>query len=78
MGNSKKGQGSAETGDPFAAFSEWTTEADENAYEHLRLTDEQLAEVRRRRADPNPKRLTLDEARRRLNRITARQGKDDA
>jgi len=30
------------------------------------LTDEQLAEVRRRRADPNPEYVTLEEARARL------------
>ena len=77
MGNSKKDQSAAGIGDPFAAFSEWTGEADQNAYEHLTLTDEQLAEVRRRRADPNPKRLTLEEARQRLSRLTARQEKDD-
>ncbi len=31
-----------------------------------RLTDEQVAEVNRRLADPNPKFLTLDEARERF------------
>ena len=31
-----------------------------------RLTDEQVEEVRRRRADPNPRRLTLDEFKERL------------
>jgi hypothetical protein len=34
----------------------------------LRLTDEQVAEVRRRLADPNPKFLTLDEVRERFAR----------
>ncbi len=37
---------------------------DESVY---RLTDEQVAEVRRR-ADPNPRRLTLDEFKERLRR----------
>ena len=39
--------------------------ADESAY---RLTDEQVEEVRRRQADPNPRRLTLDEFKERLRR----------
>ena len=39
--------------------------ADESAY---RLTDEQVGEVRRRQADPNPRRLTLDEFKERLRR----------
>ncbi len=34
-----------------------------------RLTDEQVEEVRRRRADPNAKRLTLDEFNERLRRL---------
>jgi DNA-binding PadR family transcriptional regulator len=38
---------------------------DESAY---RLTDEQVEEVRRRRADPNARRLTLDEFKERLRR----------
>jgi len=38
---------------------------DESVY---RLTDEQVEEVRRRRADPNPRRLTLDEFKERLYR----------
>ena len=37
--------------------------AEESAY---RLTDEQVAEVGRRLADPNPRRLTLDEFKERL------------
>jgi hypothetical protein len=37
--------------------------ADESVY---RLTDEQVEEVRRRQADPNPRRLTLDEFKERL------------
>lgn len=37
--------------------------ADESVY---RLTDEQVAEVRRRQANPNPRRLTLDEFKERL------------
>ena len=37
--------------------------SDESAY---RLTDEQVAEVGRRMADPNPRRLTLDEFKKRL------------
>jgi hypothetical protein len=39
--------------------------SDESLY---RLTDEQVAEVRRRQADPNPRRLTLDEFKERLRR----------
>ena len=39
--------------------------ADESVY---RLTDEQVAEVGRRLADPNPRRLTLDEFKERLRR----------
>jgi hypothetical protein len=37
--------------------------SDESAY---RLTDEQVAEVGRRLADPSPRRLTLDEFKERL------------
>lgn len=33
----------------------------------LRLTDEQVAEIRRRRANPNPKYISLAEARRRFD-----------
>lgn len=33
----------------------------------LRLTDEQLAEIRRRRADPNRKLVSHEEARARIN-----------
>ena len=33
-----------------------------------RLTDEQVEEVRRRRADPNARRLTLEEFKERLHR----------
>jgi hypothetical protein len=39
--------------------------ADESVY---RLTDEQVGEIRRRQADPNPRRLTLDEFKDRLRR----------
>jgi hypothetical protein len=39
--------------------------ADESAY---RLTEEQVEEVGRRLADPNPRRLTLDEFKERLRR----------
>ncbi len=39
---------------------------DASAY---RLTDEQVEEVRRRRSDPNAKRLTLDEFNERLSRL---------
>ena len=35
----------------------------------IQLTDEQIAEVRRRRADPNRKFLTLEEVRARLERL---------
>ncbi|MDD1527044.1 hypothetical protein C7U92_06055 [Bradyrhizobium sp. WBOS7] len=38
---------------------------DESVY---RLTDEQVEEVRRRRSDPNARRLTLDEFKERLKR----------
>jgi len=41
--------------------------ADSSAYH---LTDEQVEEVRRRRNDPNAKRLTLDEFNERLRRVT--------
>ena len=37
----------------------------------LRLSDEQLAEVKRRLADPNPKFLTLEEVRERFARRRA-------
>jgi hypothetical protein len=39
--------------------------ASESVY---RLTDEQVEEVRRRQADPTPRRLTLDEFKERLRR----------
>jgi hypothetical protein len=39
--------------------------SDQSTY---RLTDEQVAEVERRLADPNPRRLTLDEFKERLAR----------
>jgi hypothetical protein len=39
---------------------------DESVY---RLTDEQVEEVRRRRSDPNARRLTLDEFNARLGRL---------
>jgi hypothetical protein len=39
--------------------------SDQSTY---RLTDEQVAEVGRRLADPNPRRLTLDEFKERLAR----------
>ena len=37
----------------------------------LRISDEQLAEVRRRRADPNRKLVPHEEARRRIGRLGA-------
>lgn len=37
----------------------------------LRLSDEQLAEIRRRRADPNRKLVSHDEARARIGRLGA-------
>ena len=40
---------------------------DDSAY---RLTDAQVEEVQRRRADPNAKRLTLDEFNERLRNLT--------
>jgi len=39
---------------------------EEQDHSALRLTDEQLAEVRRRRANPNPKYVSLAEARKRF------------
>jgi hypothetical protein len=56
---------------------EWPSERQEDAAKVLmlmesqnesayRLTDEQVAEVRRRRADPNARRLTLEEFKERL------------
>lgn len=38
---------------------------------NTRLTDEQLAEVRRRRADPDRQLLSLEEARERIRRLGA-------
>jgi hypothetical protein len=55
----------------------WPSERQEDAAKMLmesqdesiyRLTDEQVEEVRRRRADPNARRLTLDEFKERLRR----------
>lgn len=57
----------------------WPTERQEHAVRlltemeaqdrsDLRLTDEQVAEVRRRLADPNPRFLTLDEVQERFAR----------
>jgi hypothetical protein len=37
-------------------------------HDEVRLSEEQIAEVRRRIADPNPKFLTLEEVRARLAR----------
>jgi len=37
--------------------------------QEIRLTDEQIAEVRRRRADPNRNFLSLDEVRARVERF---------
>lgn len=45
------------------------TEMEEQDKSPYRLTDEQVAEVRRRRAKKNPKYVTLDEARKRLRRV---------
>ena len=56
---------------------EWPSERQEDAAKVLmlmesvnestyRLTDEQVAEVERRLADPNPRRLTLEEFKERL------------
>lgn len=36
----------------------------------LRVSDEDLAEIRRRRADPNRQILSLDEAKARIKRLT--------
>jgi len=41
----------------------------------LRLTDEQLAELKRRLADPNPKFLALEEVRERFARRRAWQAR---
>lgn len=59
---------------------DWPSERQEDAAKVLtlmeaqdaslyRLTDAQVEEVRRRRADPNPKRLTLDEFNERLHKL---------
>ena len=47
------------------------TEMEEQDRSDLRLTDEQVAEVRRRLADPNPKFATLEEVRERFARRRA-------
>ncbi len=44
---------------------------EEQDHSTLRLTDEQVAEVKRRLADPNPKFLTLEEVRERFARRRA-------
>jgi hypothetical protein len=51
-----------------ADAAEVLTLMEEQDKSSLRLTDEQVAEVRRRLADPNPKFLTLDEVRERFAR----------
>jgi hypothetical protein len=64
----------------FDRVQSWPLERQEDAAKILtlmeaqdasvyRLTDEQVAEVERRRADPNDKRLTLDEFNARLSRL---------
>jgi hypothetical protein len=50
----------------IAHVAELMEEQDSSTYQ---ITDEQLAEVRRRRAENNPKTLTLDEWDRRLRRF---------
>ena len=47
------------------------TEMEEQDASPYRLTDEQVAEVKRRLADPNPKFLTLEEVRARFARRRA-------
>jgi len=47
------------------------TEMEEQDASPCRLTDEQVAEVKRRLADPNPKFLTLEEVRERFARRRA-------
>jgi hypothetical protein len=47
------------------------TEMEEQNTTDLRLTDEQVAEVERRLADPDPKFLTLEEVRARFARRRA-------
>ena len=47
------------------------TEMEEQDRSDLRLTDEQVAEVRRRLRDPNPKFVTLEEVRERFARRRA-------
>jgi hypothetical protein len=44
---------------------------EEQDQSHVRLTDKQVAEVKRRLADPNPKFVTLDEVRERFARRRA-------
>jgi hypothetical protein len=51
--------------------AEMLTIMEEQDKAHLRLTDEQVEEVKRRLADPNPKFLTLDEVRERFARRRA-------
>jgi hypothetical protein len=50
--------------------AEMLTLMEEQDKSPLRLTDEQVAEVERRLADPNPTFLTLDEVRERFARRT--------
>jgi len=52
------------------------TEHGEQDKAELRLTDEQLAELKRRLADPNPKFLALEEVRERFARRRAWQAKE--
>ncbi len=47
------------------------TEMEQQDSSDLRLTDEQVAEVKRLRADPNPKFVTLEEVRERFARRRA-------
>ena len=47
------------------------TEMEQQDSSDLRLTDEQVAEVKRRLADPNPKFVTLEEVRERFARRRA-------
>ena len=48
--------------------AEMLTLMEEQDEAQLRLTDEQVEEVKRRLADPNPKFLTLEEVRERIAR----------
>ncbi len=57
-----------------AAAAQMLTLMEQQDKSSLRLNDEQIAEVRRRLNDPNPKFLSLDEVRERFARRKAAPG----